>query len=373
MINTLTSLDLGYPHYYRDKLYIENYLKDNNRPKYKARFIEGEWTPVAVAGESTDGRIITREFLEKIAENYAPEKNGIKAKIKIGHKNPYLPEGKSYGYFSEIRMSKSNPDILEAKPEWVHEELINKLESGEYRDISPEFRPIVTNTGKNDEQGNILYDINYYFAGVAVLGESHPAFPSLSIDFDSGRINDLSYKSSFISIDQQKNNKYNYSENYLELKQKYENLIKENENLKMYYTNQIDELQNKLNSYKDNSKLDHIIAFCEENLRNGKLKPVELMKTNPYSPLKESGLVKHLLSLSARQLEFEEKLISGRESIKDNKHNFKAYTNNHYTEINDEELEEKLFMDFCNEHNFDLNYIDDIDRAYKEWNKYVRY
>lgn len=388
MSKTYTAISPNYPYIegYGESTYIDYKHNDKaKKAKYKARFRENEWTPVAIAGESIDGRTVTRKFLEKVATNYKPEKNGIKAKIKLGHRNPLLPEGKAYGYFSELRISKSNADILEGKPEWVHEELTEKLETGEYRDISPEFRPIIKNTGKTDDKGNPIYELDYYFGGVAVLGESHPAFPSLSIDFESGKLPNLSYKSDLIKIEQinhSNGDKYNINNelnaitiaNYEQLKLDYQNLLEKNKKITAYYSNTLNTLKEELKKYKCDDRKDKVIAFCKQSLREGKIKPYELMKEKPSDTIAESGLLKHLLSLSDEQMKFEMNLIKSREV----NNRFKpliepdTQSSSYNFDVN-EELEERLFLDFCNKNNFDLNCIKDIDKAYKDWRNNVKH
>lgn len=357
-----------------------------NKP-YKTRFKAGEWTPVAVAGESIDGRTITRDFLEKAVQNYEPTKNGIRAKIKIGHTKPSLPEGKAYGYFSELRMSPTNPDIMEGKPEWVHEELIEKLEKGEYRDISPEFRPILKRSDKPNADGEYELNWNYYFAGVAVLGESHPAFPLLSANFNSTIYDNIAYTSNMIGIEQDNTTKtiqgytninedYNrILEEYESLKQDYNQLSKENKRISVYYNNMLEELKRDINQLKSNSRQNRVIEFCEQSLKEGKLEPYELMKNKPDDTIAECGLVKHMLSLSNEQLDFEMSLISTREAnnrhkpIIDTKYNKSGNTRI----LDDKDFEEQKFMEFCEEQDYNLNNIKEIDKAYKEWRNYVKH
>ncbi len=357
---------------------------------YKARFKTGEWTPVAIAGESIDGRVLPVSILENMVKNYKPKVNGFKAKIKIGHTNNLLPEGKAYGYFSEVRMSPENPLIMEGKPEWVHEELIEKLEKGEYRDISPEIRAIPKHTGQFDALGNPIFAPEYYFFGVAVLGESQPAFPILSIDFSSERlpvempIQDIFYKSNLIEIEQlfqpntntlieKVDNKNKLENEYGTLQQNYSLELKEKQQLIDYYSRLLAETRAELDSYKTNTQRKQIIEFCEQSLREGKLEPYELMKKQPTDTIAESGLVEHFLSLSPEQLGFEMELIQSREVNK----RFKPITNidSRKTQTIDfgdyTDFEEKKFIDFCKEHNYNLKDVCDIDKAYDEWRNNV--
>jgi hypothetical protein len=382
---------------------------------YKARFRTGEWTPVAVAGESIDGRILPKWFLERIVKNYNPKGNGLRAKIKIGHTKGNTEEKKAYGYFSELRMSPENPDIMEAKPEWVNEELIERLEKGEYRDISPEFKPIYRNRGKIDKDGNAVMDVDYYFSGVAVLGESSPAFPQLSIDFDMNNIpknvqlSDITYKSGLIEINQVDEGKETQTVTYYDsgfdgVADNYETLMFEYNKLKQYHEAlkiEYDRLQEKNKSLENNlSKVNRekrktadyyfekfkamvkekeqneaeqkkvlIVEFCQRALEQGKLEPYELMKERPSQSVEDCGFVKHLLSLNDDQLDFEMKLIDSREE----KEKFSLILNNDERNLNyfnfedDTELEEKKFNAFCKERDFDLTTISGVDKAYKEW------
>lgn len=384
---------------------------------YKARFKVGEWTPVAIAGETIDGRTLPRDFLEMVVRNYNPKENGIRAKIKIGHAKGNTEERKAYGYFSEIRMSPVNPDVMEAKPEWVHEELIEKLEKGEYRDISPEFRPIYRNTGELNEHNNPIVEKTYYFSGVAVLGESSPAFPQLSIDFDTNNISESSYmpkimyKSRLIQISQTDDPietqittmpyydsgfdgfadnyeslmfEYNELRHYYEaLKMDYGKLEEEKSTLENdlirlndekrrtanYYAEKFNAMVKEKKIEKEEQRKMHVIEFCQRALEQGKLESYELQKERPSQSIEECGLVKHFLSLNDEQLDFNMNLIDSREAKK----KFSLILDNDERNLNyfnfedDAELEEKKFNAFCKERNYDLTSISDIDKAYKEW------
>ncbi len=367
-----------------------------NRP-YKARFKKGEWTPVAVAGESVDGRLITREFLQRVVSNYKPDDNGIRAKIKIGHSNPFQSEAKAYGYFSRLRMSPTNPDVMEAQPEWVHEELIDKLEKGEYRDISPEFRPQVKRTGEFNDEGEPLLSYDYYFGGVAVLGASHPAFPILSTDLGKGRtaeellLPELTYTESQIIIQQKDNNdksddrqielfpveqiadKEQMVKEYSQLKLDYLKSIEEHNTLVKQYTSMIQSLSDEMSQIKIGAKKDRIIEFCRQMVDDGRLEASELMREKPTDTIEDSGLVKHMMNLTPEQLDFEMKIISSREPKRTYKQIVMPDDRGHMTFDEGYELEEKQFLEFCYNKEYDLNNINDVDRAYREWRNHVKH
>jgi hypothetical protein len=367
-----------------------------NRP-YKARFRKGEWTPVAVAGESVDGRLISREFLQRVVSNYNPDENGIRAKIKIGHLKPFQSEAKAYGYFSEVRISPANPDIMEAKPEWVHEELIDNLEKGEYRDISPEFRPLVKRTGEFNDEGEPLLTYDYYFAGVAVLGASHPAFPILSTELGSGHTIDdlplpeLTYTVKQIIIQQSDGvdkkeerqmelypikdimDTEQLIKEYSRLKDDYSLIEQEHNALIKQYTAMIKGLKDEIIEMKDETRKKHIIEFCSKAVIDGKLEASELMREKPSDTIEESGLVKHMMGLNPEQLVFEMKLISSREPKQTYQQIVKPDDREHLTLDEGYEPEEKRFLEFCYNKEYDLANISDVDRAYREWRNYVKH
>jgi hypothetical protein len=367
-----------------------------NRP-YKARFRKGEWTPVAVAGESVDGRMVSREFLQRVVSNYNPDENGIRAKIKIGHSKPFQSEAKAYGYFSKVRLSPANPDIMEAKPEWVHEELIDKLEKGEYRDISPEFRPLVKRTGEVNDEGEPLLTYDYYFAGVAVLGASHPAFPILSTELGVGHTIDdlplpeLTYTVKQIVI-QQNDGKDNNQEGQVEissiqdmmdidqlvkeysrLKDDYSMIEQEHNALIKQYSTMIKGLKDEMTEMKDEVRKKHIIEFCRQAVIDGKLEASELMREKPSDTIEESGLVKHMIGLNPEQLNFEMKQISSRERKQTYQQIVNPDDRENLTFDEGYEPEEKRFLEFCYDKEYDLNNISDVDRAYREWRNYVKH
>ncbi len=358
---------------------------------YKAKFKKGEWTPVAIAGESVDGRIITREFLENVVSKYNPKNNGIHAKIKIGHGSPEGTEASAYGYFDEIRMSPVNPDIMEGKPEWVHEQLIEKLELGEYKDISPEFRPIIKRTGETNEEGIPLFSCDYYFGGVAVLGASHPAFPILSTysanpsTAESLSLPNITYTAKDIVIEQNANSydtgsKQNKPERrnitvgalrnqYKKLREDYDFMEKENQRIVNQYSETISKLKEEINSLKIKDKSKRILDFVKNALDEGKMESYELMKEKPSDGIEDSKLFKHWSTMSDEQLEFEIKRINCRKSKRINQQlvNIKNEEYKNYTEIEPEDLEERKFLDFCTERKYNLKNTEEVDRAYKEW------
>lgn len=74
--------------------------KDNEQKKYKSK-----WFQIATAGDTTDGREISAEWIQQMAQSYSPQTYG--ARINVEHIRSALPDS-SFGAYGDVTALKAD-------------------------------------------------------------------------------------------------------------------------------------------------------------------------------------------------------------------------------------------------------------------------
>lgn len=117
--------------------------------------IKSKWFRVAVAGDTTDGRSISSEWIEQMAENYNPSTYG--ARINVEHIRSYAPDS-DFGAYGDVLALKTEKITING------EEKISLLAQ-----IEPNEKLIELNKKKQKVYTSIEIDPNFAKTGTAYL------------------------------------------------------------------------------------------------------------------------------------------------------------------------------------------------------------
>ncbi|AWX15612.1 capsid scaffolding protein [Mergibacter septicus] len=114
---------------------------------------KSKWFVIATEGATTDGRKISREWLEQMAKNYDP-KNTYGARINLEHIkfryfSPDEPHSKSYGDVTSLKLQERDDGKLQLLAQiQPTNELISLVKSGQKIYTSVEIDPSFADTGE---------------------------------------------------------------------------------------------------------------------------------------------------------------------------------------------------------------------------------